>query len=123
VSVTWDKVGETAKSFSGAASSALVLLDSKYSILPLNPRLRDELLLVSIILAMVAGWGAHQYAKKRNSLLVGGLSLCFAILVLMAILWLRVDQSSPPARISAAAQGSHVLFFVFLGGAIGGFLR
>ena len=116
--------GEILKNLSGAVSSALVLLDYKYPILPLNPKLREGLALVSAIFAAVAGLGAHQFAKRSHRLILGWIFLAAALIVLVAIFWLSNEPSSlSPKTISTAARVAYVVFFVFLGAAIGGFLR
>jgi hypothetical protein len=86
--------GEILKNLSGAASSALVLLDYKYPILPLNPNLRERLALVSAIFAAVAGLGVHQFAKRSGRLILGWIFLTAALVVLVAIFWLSNDPPS-----------------------------
>jgi drug/metabolite transporter (DMT)-like permease len=108
----------------GAASSALVLLDYKYPILPLNPKFREGLALVSAIFAAVAGLGAHKFAKRSGRLILGWIFLAAALVVLVAIFWLSDEPSSLSRETtSLAARTAYVSLFVFLGGASGGFLR
>jgi hypothetical protein len=121
--VTWAEVGELAKNFSGALSSALVFLESQHPILPLNPRLRGELSVVSAILAAVAGFGAHRYAKTYGRLRLGWVFLTLAVASLMVIIWLSGDETMSAYFVSLSARWFYVLFYVFLGGAIGGLLR
>lgn len=122
--MTPSDIGEIFKNLSGVVSSALVVVDSKYPILPINPRLHQGLVLVSIILAAVAGFGGRQFAQRSGRLALGWSFLAVAVLVLGLLLWLSSDPASlSPNTIRSLARFGYVLFFLFLGGAFGGFLR
>jgi hypothetical protein len=113
------EVVEAFKDLSGTVSSVLVLADARYSILPLNPGIHEHLWPVAAALAVVAGFGAHRFAKNSGRLILGWIFLALAFFVLIAILLLVVAPSRD--TVSLGAKIAYVSFFVFLGGAAGGF--
>ena len=121
--VTFDEFLETIKNLNGVVSSALVFIEEKYPLLPLNPRIREDGHRVAALLALVAGFGAHQYAKRSGRLKLGWIALVLAIVMVGLIFWFSAGPSFSPQAVSVSARIVYVLFFVFLGGAIGGFLR
>jgi len=114
---------EVAKNLSGLPSSLAALGESKVHVLPMNPRISNHLWWVAAILAALAGFGAHKFAKQKGRLVLGWISLALAIVALLAILVLSREPSwLSPETASLAAHFAYVLFFVFVGGTFGGFL-
>jgi len=121
--VTFDEFLETLKNLNGVVTSALVFIEEKYPLLPVNPRIREDGHRVAALLALVAGFGAHQYAKRSGKIVLGWIGLGLAIVMVLLIFWLSRGPSISPQAAALDARIAYVLFFVFLGGAIGGFLR
>jgi len=112
------------KNVGGAASSIIALVDYKYPLLPVNPKIRGTLTLVSAIFALLVGIGCHQTAKALRKLWVGWLSISPALAVLGAIFWLASDPSSlSPQAVSLLVKIAYVMFFSLRGGAVGGFFQ
>ena len=120
--MTFDEFLEYAKNLNGVVTSALVFVEEKFVLLPLNPRIREDADRVAALLALVTGFGAHRYAKKSGKQVLGWISLGLTILTTITIFWLARTTSVSPQTASSAARVAYVLFFVFLGGAVGGFL-
>ena len=120
----WGDIAEVLKNLSGAVSSLAVLAENKYSILHLNPKISEDVGVVSAILAAVAGFGAHQLTKRSGRIVFGWIGLGLCVVTLLVILWLASNPSSlSPETVSYAARATYVLFFTFVGGAIGGFFE
>ncbi|MGC2468012.1 MAG: hypothetical protein WA517_22670 [Candidatus Acidiferrum sp.] len=115
---------EVVKNLSGAVSSFLAWVESEYPILPLNPAIGKHLLKVSALFAFLAGVIAHQIARRTKGIKPGVISFVLALVTLGAIFWLASGPSvlSPEAN-SLIVRYAYVLFFVFLGGTVGGILR
>lgn len=117
------EIGETLKNLSGIVSSVLVFVESKYPILPLNPKIREDSNYVAAIFAVIAGFGAHRFAKSSGRQIFGWAFLGLAFLDLVVIRWLVGTPPLSPHTTSMGGTLTYVLFFLFLGGAVGGFLR
>lgn len=121
--MTGAEVFELLKNFSGVISSALVFFETEFPVLPLNPKIREDSNGVAAVVAVIAGFGAHQYAKRSGKLVLGGVALGLALVTIGCIFWLAAGTALSPHAESIAARVVYVLLFVFLGSAVGGFLR
>ena len=121
--LTLDKIGEVLKNFGGVLSSLLALLQLKVRILPINAAIAEELWPVAIILAAVAGFGAHQTAKRSGRLTLAYFAFGLTAVAFFFILWLVNDPPFEPKTISTLARVMFVSFYLFLGAAIGGLFR
>ena len=121
--MTFDEFLDIAKNLNSVVTSALVFLEEKFPVLPLNPRIREDSHRVAALLALVTGFGAHRYAKASGKLVLGWVSLAITIAMVFVIFWLARGSSISPQSASLAARFAYVGFFVSLGGAVGGFLR
>lgn len=119
----FDEFLEGAKNVNGIVTSGLVFIEEKFPLLPLNPRIREDSHRVAALLALVAGFGAHRYAKSSGKLVLGWICLAMTVLSVFLIFWLTRTSWVSPQSAALAARFAYVFFFVFLGGAIGGFLR
>jgi hypothetical protein len=104
----------------------LPLLDSNLQFLPVNPKIREDVLVLSIIAALLAGIAAYYSAKKIQPVryFPGPFGLLLFVISLGAILALANDISLgiPTSYISAVIRAAYVLFFFSIGSTIGGFL-
>lgn len=116
---------DLAKNFVGIATSLVALADTKFSLLPINPGIRDQLIWLSVVLALLAGFGGHQYAKRSGKIWFGWMA--FGLAVASAFVILAGGQGSldwlSPQSVSLTSRIAYVGFFASLGGAFGGFLR
>jgi hypothetical protein len=104
--------------------AALPLLEKQFQFLPVTPAVRNELLLVSMFLAGLFGFGSYRWTKispkVRTSLWLWGLALC-TLLVLFQI-GIGHGLDLPPTALPGLVRASYFLFFVALGIAVGGLL-
>lgn len=115
------EVVERLKDLSGIISSLLVLADEKFSILPLNPVIHEQLWPVAAILGLVAGFGTRQFAKNTGRLFLG--AICLGLAFLTVILILILVRAGSGHGVSLGARVAYLSFFLFIGGAVGGFWR
>lgn len=120
--MTFDEIVEYAKNVNGIVTGGLVFLEEKLVLLPLNPRIRDEWAHVAALLALVTGFGAHRYAKKTGRQRLGWVSVGLTVITSIVIIWLARTASISPQSASDSARVAYVLFFIFVGSAVGGFL-
>jgi hypothetical protein len=117
-----DKIAEALKSCSGIVGSLLAILQLKVSLLPINPVIAEDWWIPTSILALLAGFGTHRSAKSLGKHTLGWGCLVLAIALLLFLITLTTVQPLSPEAASVAAHWVYVLFFVSIGGAIGGFL-
>jgi hypothetical protein len=111
--VTFDEFLETLKNINGVVTSALVFIEEKYPLLPLNPRIREDGHRVAALLALVAGFGAHQYAKRSGRLRLGWIALVPALVMVGLIYWFAAGPSFSPQAASLSARIVYVLLLCF----------
>ena len=121
--MTFADFTDKCKNFGGAVSALLVAVDSKYPMLPVNPMIRRDLDYVAALLGAVAGFGAYQFAKRSGKLVLGWVFLALTVLALLATLVLTGHAVLSPEVTSLTVRIAYVLFFLALGGSIGGFLK
>lgn len=108
-------------------SAALLPLIEKYvELLPVNPHVRNDVWLISIMVAAVAGLGGYQSAKHLGrGRVVGWIGLLLFVLFLvveLAITTAGIEFGLPARGISLLVRVGYVLVFLSLGLAAGGFL-
>jgi len=60
------------------------------------------------VVAVVAGFGAHQYAKRSGKLVLGWVSLALAVIMIGGIFWLTAGMPFSPHAESIAARVAYV---------------
>ena len=120
--MTFSDFLEKLKNLNGLISSALVFMEDKYPVLPVNPAIREDSHRLAALLALVAGFGAYRYAKGSGKLVLGWVFLATAIVMVGLIFWLSGEPSISAQSIRVTARLAYILFFVSVGGSIGGFL-
>ena len=104
--------------------SLLPLLEKHWSLLPVNPAVRSDVWVLSIIISAVAGFGGYQSSGRYHFLGWTGLFLFVVTLSgELAITATEIGFGLAPRVLSLLARIGYVLLFLFLGLAIGGFLR
>ena len=113
---------EALKYFGGVAAAALLYIDRTYEFVPVNAQVR-KWGVIAAILAVVAGLGAHQSARRLREPSVGwGFFWCAVIDLLMLIGLVSVHLPPTMQAATSAAPILYALLFILLGGALGGFL-
>jgi hypothetical protein len=104
----------------------LPLLEKQIDLLPVNPLVRQDVWLISMVLAGVAGLGGYQSAKRlyfcRYIGWIGLLLLVPTVLLELGITTTEVNFGFSPPVIQLAVRGGYCLTFLLLGLSIGGFI-
>jgi hypothetical protein len=110
------------KYLGGVAAAGLLYFDRAYQFVPVSVQSR-KWGVIAAILAIVAGLGAHQSARRRQDPSVGWGFFWCAVIDLLLLIGL-VSVPLPPALHAAASVAPilYALLFILLGGALGGFL-
>jgi hypothetical protein len=113
---------DTLKNFGGVLAAVLQFLDDRYEVIPVDPLVRTWGLIAAII-AVVAGLGAHQSAKRLKDPSVGWVFFWSSVADLVALICvITLNIPLPALAAASAARVLYALFFILLGGAVGGFL-
>ncbi len=113
---------EALKYLAGLAAAALLYIDTMYEVIPVSAPIR-KWGVIAAILAVVAGLGAHQSARRLREPSVGWGFFWFAVIDLLMLIGLVSLHLPPPMQAAAsAAPILYALLFILLGGALGGFL-
>jgi hypothetical protein len=101
----------------------LPFLEKRFELLPINPGLRNNVLLISVLFAATAGLGGYQQLKRSKKAVIAWFALAGAVVSVMLIFALTggITFSLSPLAISWAVQICYILVFLFFGLAIGGF--
>ncbi len=110
------------KYLGGLAAAALLYADRAYEFIPVGAPIR-KWGVIAAILAVVAGLGAHQSARRLREPSVGWGFFWLAVIDLLMLIVL-VSVHLPPSMQAAASAAPllYALLFILLGGALGGFL-
>lgn len=107
--------------------AALPLIEKKFELLPVNPAVRNDVVVVSVMAAAVAGFGAYhstkQFPKTRRWL--GWIALLLFLVCIGLVLAFGAAGFTfglSPSAVSLSIRLIYVLVFSFLGVAIGAFL-
>jgi hypothetical protein len=121
------KWSEVLKNLATLLEAALPLVEKKFELLPVNPAVREDVVVVSMVAAAVAGFGAYHSTKQFPSIRrwLGWIPL-FAFLVCigleLAFAAAGLTFGFSPSAVSLSVRLIYVLVFFFLGLAIGAFL-
>jgi hypothetical protein len=115
---------EVLKNAFSLIQALLPLLEKKIDLFPINPALRDNVFVISIVLAAVAGLGGYQTVRRTEKIALPWLGFALTIVCggLMFALTGGITFGLGPLAISWSVQACYILVFVFLGVTIGGFV-
>jgi hypothetical protein len=117
---------EVLKNLINIIQALLPLFDSGVQLLPVNPKIRTDVGVISIIAALVAAFAAYYSAKyiKRIRYLPGPLGVLAFVVALGAIILFANDigLGIPILYMPAIVRGAYVAIFFGIGLTIGGFL-
>jgi hypothetical protein len=115
---------EIAKNLISLIPAVLALADKGLHWLPVNPAVREEWSMPSILTALVAGLGGYYLAKPKQHPLPGLIGLLFLLLSIAAVASFDngITFNLTPGQVSVGIRIAYVAFFTFLGLALGGFL-
>lgn len=118
---------EVVKNLINILQAFLPLLDSNLQLLPVNPKVRSDVGVTSIIVALVAGLVAYYFAKsikKRSRYVPGVGGFVVFVVALAGILFFGNDVSLgiPISYLPAVIRCAYVAVFCGVGLAVGGSL-
>lgn len=102
----------------------LPLLEKKLALLPVNPGIRENVLVISIVLAAVAGGGGYVTTRRlhKPSIPWSSLAIAFTAVGLMFALTAGMHFGMGPLQVSVSVGLLYVAIFTSIGIAVGGFL-
>jgi hypothetical protein len=107
-------------------AAVLPLLEKHFDLLPVNPLVREDVWLISVIITGIVGLGGYQASRcLRGFRSIGWVGIVLLIPVLLfeiAITTTTLHFGFSPQVISFLARGGYVLTFCLLGLALGGFI-
>jgi hypothetical protein len=113
---------ETLKNFGGVIAAVLQYIDGRFHVIPVDSQVRTWGFLAAII-AVVAGLGAHQSSKHVKGPSIGWVFFWSTVGDLVALICVITFNMSLPSQAAASAgRVLYAMFFILLGGALGGFL-
>jgi hypothetical protein len=117
---TWEII----KNLISLIPAVLPLADKGFHWLPVNPAVREEWMVPSILLALVTGLGGYYLAKSKRHPLTGLIGLLFVFISVFAVISFGTGTTFnlTPGQVSLVVRLAYVAFFTFLGLALGGFL-
>jgi hypothetical protein len=116
-------IWEIIKNIFSLLPAVLAFMDKGYQWLPVNPAVREEWTVPSIILAIVTGLGGYYRVKSTRNPSYGWIGLVFALISISAIIFFGggTTFNLTPGQVSAAVRFAYVVFFTSLGLTCGGF--
>jgi hypothetical protein len=103
----------------------LPLIEKKIELLKVNPAVRDQVLVMSVVLAAMSGFGAYRsFRNSRKGVIVGSIAIALTFVSFMFAIALisGISFGMNPLWISWSVKSAYVLTFAFLGVALGSFL-
>ena|SRR2546426_2196270 len=115
---------ETLKNVLSIGSAVAPLIEKVARLLPVNPVVREDVLLISTAAAGLAGLGGYQ-SGKRFGWIIGWTGVC--LFVVCVVLEVAITSAGfafglDAAGVSLAVRTGYIAIFLFFGLAVGGFI-
>jgi hypothetical protein len=122
----WEEIWERTKPVLSILEALLPWLENQVSILPVNPAIRKQYPLLSMLLAGLGGIGTYGVTKTLTTahkvwLLSVALIACFILVLLQSALGLASEW--PPTLLFLLPRAFYLLFFAAAAIAVGAILR
>ena len=100
------------------------LVERQFALLPVNPGIRENVLIISIVLAAVVGLGGYLTTRRYGKPAIPWCSITAAVIAVVVMFALTGGMSfgMDPLLISALVASLYVVIFMLIGIAVGGFL-